>query len=138
MKMITNDDNISSEFDRYCDSFVRQFEFMYHKLNHARKDMLKILFGKCCAYFIGLEDWFEILSKERSIIKIGIAHHKVKKSICGVTKWDSNHTACDCLVFPLFKHFLMKKNLIYIISACNSKSAYLGTSWYQFIYGYIL
>ena len=128
----SNDDNNSSDVDRCCNSFLRQFNSMYHKFNYLKKDMLKFLFGAYCSSFYGAENWFEILNKERSIRKIGIAYHNAIKRICGLMKWDNNHTACDNLGLPIFKHFLMKKILIYFLSVCHSKSASLGSLRHYF------
>ena len=105
----SNDDNNCSDVDRCCNSSLRQFNSMYHKFNCLKKDKLKFLFGACCSSFYGAENWFEILNKERSIRKIGIAYHNAIKIIYGLMKWDSNHTACDNLGLLIFEHFLMKK-----------------------------
>ena len=105
---------------------------MYHNFNYLKKDMLKFLLGAYCSSFYGTENWFEILSKETSIRKIGIAYHNVIKKICGLMRWDSNHTACDSLGLPIFKHFLLKKIPIYFLSVCHSKSASLGSLRHYF------
>ena len=72
--------------------------------------MLKFLFGAHCSSFYGAENSFEILNKERSIRKKGIAYHNAKKIICGRMKRDSSHPACDSLGLPTLKHFLMMKS----------------------------
>ena len=124
---VSSKDKNSSKIDRCCKFLLKQFNFMYHKSNYLKKDMLKFLFGAYHSSYYGAENWFEILNKETSIRKIGSAYHKAIKIISGLMKWESKHTSCDSL------GLLMKKILIYFLIVGNFKSSSLGTLRHYFI-----
>lgn len=130
---ITSDGSTSSDVDRFCSSFLAQFNSMFHKFNFMGLDTLKFLFVYFCSSFYGVESWYDFMEKHSSFKNISISYHKSLKRMCNLNVWDSNHMACSLLGMNTFKHFLAKRCLKFFIRMIKSTEPCIKPLRFYFI-----
>ena len=74
--------SIASDVDRYRDSFIRQFNGMYHKFKVLYMYVLHFLFISYCMLFYGIEVWYEKLESQKQYKRMSVLNHKAIKQMC--------------------------------------------------------
>jgi len=101
--------------------FLRQFNGIYYKFFKSKGHVLNHLFRSHAMSFHGIETWFHSLTKQ-SMRKISVAYHSAVKQICGLNKWDSNHTACNTVGVNIFKHLHARRMISFLFRVFSSCS----------------
>lgn len=120
--IMTSDLNNSKDKLRCANSFLKQFNSMYHKFSFVNRKMLVFLFQSHCMSFYGSEIWYNEDKSKLTSEGLAVSYHKAIKRIMGLMPWDSNHTACEQAGLPIFKHFIFKKRLAFLHSIINCRS----------------
>ena len=130
---LSEDFSNDADINRATNSFLRQFNGLYHKFRFLNLDVLSFLFKSYCTSFYGMETWYHNL-KSRSLYGIGVTYHKAVKKVCGLAVYDSNHLACATVGVTIFKHLHAHRLISYVYSLNSSCSPCISIHKYYFRY----
>ena len=120
--MLDNRLNDAMDCDRALDSFLKQFNGMFHKFYYMNREVLTYLFKAYTSSFYACELCSGKYNRERVFKKISVGYHKAIKRICHLPVWASNHSACEILGVDIFNHLQAKRMVGYAYRVFNSKS----------------
>ena len=132
--IITNDMALDKDIERTLNSFLRQFNSMYHKFSFTRSDILYFLFKTYTSSFYGINLWYDNDIKYRNIYCLSVAYHKAVKRVAGMNIWDGNHVACELVGVNLFKHLLAKRLLKHYFAIFKSTCTVINHLRYYFLF----
>ena len=118
--------------DRALDSFLKQFNGMFHKFYFMNLDVLTYLFRTYTTSFYACELWCGNYNRERLMKKISVGYHKAAKRLCNVPVWTGNHITCDRLGLDTFNHMQAKRMISFAFRVFNSKSKSFDFMRYYF------
>jgi len=124
--------SIARDVDRCCDSFLRQFNGMYHKCRCLDRHILNFLFTSYCMSLYGSEMWYDKLGDHQQYKRMSVSYHEAIKQMCGMKSWNSNHLACDNMNLYIFKHLLARRCYKFFLSIVTSESRCLRDLKYYF------
>ena len=122
---------VDKDVNRATNSFLKQFNFIYHKFNYVGAELLAFFFRNYTSSFYAIETWNFGLTL-RCLRGIAVAYHKAVKRVCGMNVWESNHDACKIAGVSIFKHLYAKRRIKFLISIVRSRSPCLSHLRYYF------
>ena len=131
--ILSDNNDLGLDVDRVLNSFLKQFNSLYAKFSFVHRDILFFLFKSFATSFYGIETWFG-KPKIFDLNRISVAYHKAVKRISGFNVWDSNHTACELVNVPIFKHLIAKRMICFWHNIIHSKSLCMTHLNYYFKY----
>ena len=131
---LSDDLSLDKDINRALDSFLKQFNSVYHKFKFVDFSILVYLFKIYTSSFYGINLWFECELKESNLHKISVGYHKAVKRVAGLNNWHSNHLACEKCDVNIFKHLFAKKLISHYFRMCNSELSIIRNLKYYFKY----
>ena len=130
--ILTDDLKIDKDTNRALNSFLGQFNSMFHKFSFVDSNIMFYLFKTYTSSFYDVELWYNGITSASSLRLISVGYHKAVKKLAGLNYWDSNHEACNIVGVDIFKHLQAKRMLNLYFKALDSRSRFMQKMKYYF------
>ena len=123
--LLQDDMSYKKDADRVMNSFLSQFNSLYHRFSFASQNVLNFLFKTYSSSFYGIELWYNDKNRKNNLYKTSVAYHKAVKRTVNLNVWDSNHVACEIIGVNIFTHLQAKRMFNYYMSVLRTKNHFL-------------